>query len=64
MKSLPINILDEREVLGDALKLALKHSLTIYDSLLVARREGAIPITSDRRQAEAARSEGVEVLLI
>ena len=66
LEFLPIAILDEREVFEDALRLALKHDLTLYDSLFIARaiKDKAILITSDKKQAEAAELEGIEVILI
>lgn len=50
----------------EAVRLSLKHGLTIYDSLFIARaiEDEATLITSDRRQARVAELEGLDVLLI
>lgn len=49
---------------GATLDLALAHGLTVYDAayLELAKRSGLPMATLDRRLADAARREGVELL--
>jgi len=48
-----------------ALRIALEHGVTFYDSLYIAqaRRYGEL-LTSDKRQAEAAAKLGIKVHLV
>ena len=66
LEYLPVRVWGQREVLEDAFRISLRHDLTIYDSLFIARaiRDEAILITSDRKQARAAELEGLEVLFL
>ncbi len=50
--------------LDNAFELALKHEITIYDSIYIAQalQESLPLLTLDQKQAKAARAEGVEVL--
>ncbi len=50
--------------LDHAFELALKHKITIYDSIYVAQasQESLPLLTLDKKQAIAARAEGVEIL--
>ncbi len=56
---------DEKQYLDEAHSIALSRRVTVYDSLFIAqaKRHGAL-LTGDKKQAEAARREGVEVYLL
>ncbi|ASJ08500.1 nucleotide-binding protein [Thermococcus siculi] len=52
--------------LKDALEIAMKYGLPIYDSLFLAQAKGlgAKLVTSDKRQGEIARKMGLEAVYI
>lgn len=58
-----VELESEERYLEDALKIAFKRKITVYDGLYIAlaKARGAALLTSDLRQAEAAKEEGVEV---
>ena len=55
----------ESDYLGEALRLALKHRISLYDSLYLAQamRYGEM-LTSDEKQADIAEKLGIKVHLI
>jgi len=56
----------EGRYIDEAFELSVAHGLTVYDALYVAqalRRECAL-LTSDERQAKAARGIGVRAILV
>jgi len=57
---------NQDEFLDEALSIALHYSITVYDSLCLACAEkmGASLLTSDRRQASAAKQMGIQVMLV
>ncbi len=62
-------IIDTRDHIGlleDAYKLSLKHNLTIYDTLYIALAKNISGklLTRDKKQAETARQEDIEVIII
>jgi len=61
-----VELLDQEEVLREAVEIALRRRVTVYDALYIAaaKKHGAVLATADRRQAEAAMEEGVEVRLL
>ncbi len=56
---------NESKYLEEALKLSLKHGITIYDSLYIvqAKKHGEL-LTSDKSQANIASKLGVKVYFI
>lgn len=52
--------------LREALEIAMKHDIPIYDSLFLAQARGlgAKLVTSDKRQVEIARKMGLEAVYI
>ena len=62
----PIKIIDQGKYIDKALELSIKYKITIYDALFIAlaKENGLELITSDRKQAEAAMQEGIEVILL
>jgi len=61
-----VRLVDQKELLGEALKLAAKTRITVYDALFIvlAKRMGLKLVTADRRQAKAAEEAAVEVILL
>lgn len=61
-----LRLADQRELIEEAFKIALRRKITLYDSLFIAlARAMDIPLlTSDERQAKAASEEGVEVMRV
>jgi predicted nucleic acid-binding protein len=57
---------DQDQLLEEALSVAIKRKITIYDSLFIAlaKGKGLSLLTSDRRQVEAAIEEGVKAILV
>jgi len=55
----------EVSYVGTALRIALEHEITLYDSLYIAQaqKHGEL-LTSDRRQAEVANKLGIKVYLV
>jgi len=54
---------DEADLLGSALRIACDHSLTMYDSvyLALALKLGGSLASKDRKQVEIAKKLGVEI---
>jgi len=52
----------QEQFLSEALRIAARNHITVYDSLFIvlARDLGAVLVTLDKRQAEVANREGVE----
>lgn len=62
----PFSVLNQEEVLPDALSIAIEEDVTIYDAVFIAASEkmGESLLTSDARQAEAAKKRNVHVIYI
>jgi predicted nucleic acid-binding protein len=60
-----VRVEGQDQLLEEALSVAIRRKITIYDSIFIAlaKRKGLSLLTSDRRQAEAAIEEGVKVVL-
>ena len=65
LKTKVIIIEPESDYLNEALQLALKHGITLYDSLYLvqAEKHGEI-LTSDKKQAGIAERLGIRVHLV
>ena len=52
----------QERFLPEALRIAARNRIAVYDSLLIALAKdlGAVPVTLDKKQADAANREGVE----
>lgn len=61
-----LKMADQRELMEEAFKVAVREELPLYDSLFIAlaKMRGLPLLTSDERQAESASSEGVEVIKV
>jgi predicted nucleic acid-binding protein len=61
-----VRVEGQDQLLEEALSVAVRRKITIYDSIFIAlaKRKGLSLLTSDRRQAEAAIEEGVKVVLL
>lgn len=61
MRRMPLDLLPLDERMNDALELAIRHELSVYDALYlaVATQIGATLFTADDALAAAARAEGV-----
>lgn len=61
-----VSLIDQDAVLPEAVEVALKHRITVYDALYIAaaKKLKASLATADEKQAEAAKNEGVDVVLI
>ena len=61
-----IKIYGQRTLLVEALELALRNRLTIYDSLFIvlAKKLGTELVTADKKQAEVAKLEGVKTIVV
>jgi predicted nucleic acid-binding protein len=61
-----LKMADQRELMEEAFKIAVREELPLYDSLFIAlaKMRGLPLLTSDERQAESASSEGVEVIKV
>ena len=57
---------NQKELLPDAMHIALKHGLTVYDAVFVALalKEDLPLLTAGRQQAKAAQEEGLEAVFI
>lgn len=64
--SLPFRTVDQAAFYDAAFEISLRTGLSFYDALFVAlaKEESLELVTSDRGQAEAARTVGVEARLI
>ena len=65
-KGTAIKLLDQKEHLAKALEIAVRNKITIYDALFIALAKNLNTelITSDTRQAKAAKKEGVETIIV
>ncbi len=61
-----LKLADQRELIEEAFKIAIRRKITLYDSLFIALAKAMdIPLlTSDERQSKAASEEGVEVIRV
>jgi len=59
-----IKFVDQRDILEESFKIALKNDLTVYDAIYIASaKKQKIPLlTCDKRQAKAAKGEGIGVI--
>lgn len=66
VKLKPFKVVAQDDVLLDALELANKHKVTVYDALFIAlaKRLSCPLVTSDAEQAKAAEREGVETIVV
>jgi len=66
LKERPFKIVSQEELLQEALSMAVKEKLTVYDTLFISlAKKNKLPLlTSDTKQAKAAKEEGVEVILV
>jgi len=66
LKSEAIIIVNQDEYLIEALKIANRNKITIYDSLFIAlaKSKNLDLVTSDKKQYEIAKNEGVNALLV
>lgn len=62
----PFSVLNQEDVLPDALSIAIEENVTIYDAIFIAVSEkmGESLLTSDTKQAEAAKKRNVQVIYI
>lgn len=65
-KAEAIKIESQNDHMLGAFRIAVKNRITIYDSLHIelAKNTRATLVTSDHRQAEIAREEGVEIKIV
>jgi predicted nucleic acid-binding protein len=63
LANLPIVVESAAMTITDEIELAIKHGLTIYDAmyLALARRQRVTLVTRDKRLADAARGERLDV---
>ncbi len=61
-----IKIVDQNKYLNEAFKIATKHKITVYDALFIAlaKLESIELVTSDIKQAEIAKKEGIQVAIV
>lgn len=66
LKSEAIIIVNQDEYLIEAFKIANRNKITIYDSLFIAlaKSKNLELVTSDKKQYEIAKNEGVNALLV
>mgnify|MGYP001626454639 CR=1 FL=1 len=62
----PILIEHQENYLIEALDIAIKHRITIYDALFIvlAKKKSMELITSDETQARVAQTNGVRVIIV
>ena len=62
----PLKLTSQEVLYETAFSLSTRRRMTLYDALFVelAKRLGVTLVTSDSRQAEACREEGVEVAYV
>ena len=65
-KGIAVKLLDQKEHLAKALEIAIRNKITIYDALSIALAKNLNTelITSDTRQAKAAKKEEVETIIV
>lgn len=61
-----IKIVNQNKYLNEAFKIATKHKITVYDALFIAlaKLESIELVTSDIKQAEIAKKEGIQVAIV
>jgi predicted nucleic acid-binding protein len=61
-----VKLVGQEDLMRDALELAVKTRITVYDALFIAlaKKTGLRLATADREQARAAEQAGVEVVLL
>ena len=66
LKSEAIIIVNQDDYLVEAFKIANRNKITIYDSLFIAlaKSKNLELVTSDKKQYEIAKNEGVNALLV
>ncbi len=66
LENLMVKLESQEPLYLDAYKLAVGHGITVYDALYIvlAKRLGAVLVTSDKVQGEASKKAGIEVVLI
>jgi len=66
LKGEAIIIVNQDEYLIEAFKIANRNKITIYDSLFIAlaKSKNLELVTSDKKQYEIAKNEGVNALLV
>jgi len=66
LKSEAIIIVNQDDYLMEAFKIANRNKITIYDSLFIAlaKSKNLELVTSDKKQYEIAKNEGVNALLV
>jgi predicted nucleic acid-binding protein len=59
-----IKLVDQRDILEESFKIALKNDLTIYDAIYItsAKKQKIPLLTCDKRQAKVAKGEGIDVI--
>ena len=66
MLGVNITIYTSHDMIEDAFDIAVRRKITIYDAIYIALaiKTGSTLITLDRKQAEAAAAEGINVTLL
>ncbi|MBC7090561.1 MAG: type II toxin-antitoxin system VapC family toxin [Nitrososphaeria archaeon] len=66
INNLPVKTIEQSIFLAEAIKISLKHKITIYDSLYLAlaMKEGLELITSDEKQYKVALEENIRATII
>ncbi len=61
-----VSLVSQEEILAEAVEIAVKHKVTVYDVLYIAaaKKFNAQLATADKVQAEAAEKEGVKVVYL
>lgn len=66
INNFPVKTVDQNTLLSEAIKISLKHKITIYDSLYLALavKEGLELITSDEKQYKIALEENIRATIV
>ena len=66
INNFPVKTVDQNTLLVEAIKISLKHKITIYDSLYLALavKEGLELITSDEKQYKIALEENIRATIV
>ena len=66
INNFPVKTIDQSIFLAEAIKISLKHKITIYDSLYLALavKEGLELITSDEKQHKIALEENIRATIV
>lgn len=61
-----LHVEEESRYVRDAFRIALDHSVTIYDALFIsqAKAKGASLLTADLKQAEVSEAVGIPTVLV